>query len=173
MSWNDFYLRRDALDSALRYASRHPERRLSLTEIPGAREAFRDEGELLLALQHKWTQALTGRIGLALDELDSGSELDSVDAVSAAWRRTARENPTLRAVLDAHADDYAETLRHGREIELRMLALAAGLAEPGESGDQTTRVGAALLSLLCSTPAPPVKANGPLAQLRRFLVPAS
>lgn len=169
MSWNDFYRRRDALAAAVRHASRHPEHTLSLTDIPAARDVFHDEGELLLALQHKWTQALTGRISLALQDLDSGAETDSVDAVSKAWRRTARDHAELRAILDAHAEAYTEVLRPGREMELRMLALASGLATSSESADTTTQVGAALLSLLCSTPAPPVKQRGPVAQLRRLL----
>ncbi|MQA10674.1 MAG: hypothetical protein GEU98_19400 [Pseudonocardiaceae bacterium] len=173
MSWNDYYRRRDVLNGALRQARRDPARRVSLTDVPGATEVFEDEGDLLLALQYKWNQSLTGRIGVALSELAAGVELDNVDAVSAAWHRTAREHGTLREVLDANAEEHAEALRPGREVELRMLALAAGLAEPGEQPEKIKRVGAAFLGLLCNTPEQPVtRHRTPMRQLRRLLAPA-
>ncbi|TCP55072.1 hypothetical protein EV191_102284 [Tamaricihabitans halophyticus] len=176
MSWSDFYRRREVLDRALRQA-RRTGGRVTLAEIPGGYDVFMNEGELLLALQHKWNQLLTGRIGLALDDLDHGAhgaaEDDRVDAISRAWRETARQNPELRAVLDAHGDAFPEQLRAGRDVELSMLALNAGLASAAEPADKIRRVGTALLNLIASTPTRPAgRPRGPVAQLRRLLAPA-
>ena len=57
-------------------------------------------------------------------------------------------------MLDAHADDHDASLRPGVAAEQRMLAMAAGLAEPGEDPDEITRIGQALLALIRTTPGP-------------------
>lgn len=140
MGWQDFYARRDALNTAIEQG----ELRTS--------ESFPDERELLLALHHRWTQRLTARVELA--EL---SDDDPVDAVGAAWRRTAEDNPDLRALLDEHADN--EALRPLIEAEHRALARTAGLTEPGDSPKEETSIGAAFVALQRTTPNQPPRRN--------------
>ena len=149
MSWNDFYQRQHAIQAVLEHAGRHPAERLDPQEVPAARELFADTGSLLLALHHKWTQLITGRIGVALDEADADPRGDRVQAVTAAWRATAARNPALRAVLDRHLGE--PQLGPSLEREQRMLALATGLAEHTEPAEEITRVGAAFLRLLRGT----------------------
>ncbi|MFF5992521.1 hypothetical protein [Prauserella flavalba] len=179
MSWNDFYRRRDIIDAVLKQAARNPRAGLPFAEISGAREAFGSEEKLLLALQYKWTQVLTGTLRAEVagpeDAYDvPGGEPDHVDAVSRAWRTAARENATLRAVLDASVDRYP-ALRRAYEAELRMLAVTAALAEPHEPRDEVTRVGEAFVSLLRARAGHLTagrRAN-PVGQLLRRLAPTA
>ncbi|TCO48029.1 hypothetical protein [Actinocrispum wychmicini] len=159
MSWTDYYKRRDALDSVLVRAQRDPAGPLPRSD------AFSGPAELLLALHYRWTLKLTGALGVALS-----SDQDPVDAVSAAWRRTATDNPTLHAVLSTHAARYPE-LRPMVDAEKRTLALAAGLAEPHEPVDEITRVGTAFEALLRTAASP--AAGSPVEQLIRRLVASS
>src|SRR5436305_14407401 len=93
MTWNDYYRRRDIIDSVLQAGA------LRFTEIPGAQDAFGSEENLLLALQYKWTLRLSGYL-----RTEVISDTDHVDAVTRAWHKAARENRSLRAVLNANAD---------------------------------------------------------------------
>jgi len=138
MSWNDYYRRRDVIDAVLATEGAIEE---TFTRVPDATAVFADTDELLLALDHKWTRALTARIGLAL----SDTEGDRVDAVSAAWRQTVTENPALRRLLD---ENSGGVLADAAAREHRMLALAAGLAEFTEPNDVLERVGGAFAALL-------------------------
>lgn len=128
MGWQEFYRRRDALDTVV-----------SQGELRVG-DAFPDEESLLLALHHRWAQRLAARVDLAQLEAD-----DLVDAVGSAWRQTAEDNAELRALLDSHADH--PVLRPLVEAEQRMLARAAGLTEAGDSTSEETRIGAAFLAL--------------------------
>jgi hypothetical protein len=163
MSWTRYYERRDALDSVLVRAQRDP-----AGPLPHA-DVFEGPAELLLALHYRWTLKLTGALGTVLAEAEQDPSIDHVDAVSAAWRRTAAKNATLHAVLDAHAVRYAE-LRPMLEAEQRTLALAAGLAEPHEPTEEITRVGAAFLALLQTALPQPARRRSPVEQLIRRLV---
>ena len=138
MSWNDYYRRRDVIDAVL--ASRGPIEEI-FTQVPDAAAVFATTDDLLLALDHKWTRALTARIGLAL----SDTEGDRVDAVSAAWRQAVTENPALRRILD---ENSGGVLADAAAREHRMLALAAGLGEFTEPNDVLERVGGAFAALL-------------------------
>jgi|SRR5690349_18206502 len=153
MGWQDFYARRDALNAAIDAG----ELRTS--------DAFPDEHELLLALHHRWTQRLTARVEQA--ELDSD---DPVDAVGAAWRRTAADNEALRALLDEHANHLA--LRPLINAEHRALARAAGLTEPGDSPEEEAQIGAAFVALQRTAPPHPQRRN-PVERLLRRLVPSA
>lgn len=152
MGWQDFYRRRDALDAVVEQG----ELRTS--------DAFGEEAELLLALHHRWAQRLTARIDLA--ELSAG---DPVDAVGEAWRRTAEDNASLRALLDEHADH--PVLRPLAEAEHRMLALAAGLTERGDSPSEEAAIGVAFVALQRS--APNRCRRNPVERLLRRLVPSA
>ena len=163
MSWTRYYERRDALDSVLVRAQRDPAGPLPHSDV------FDGPAELLPALHYRWTLKLTGALGLALAEAERDPSIDQVDAVSAAWRRTITDNPTLYAVLSAHAPRYAE-LRPMFEAEQRTLALAAGLAEPHEPTAEITRVGAAFLALPQTAAPKPTRRRSPVEQLIRRLV---
>ncbi|HEV2780750.1 MAG TPA: hypothetical protein VGX25_15275 [Actinophytocola sp.] len=168
MSWTDYYRRRDALAAVLEHARRNPAGDLPYDDVS---DVFASPEKLVLALHYKWLLALTGRVGVAQAEAERDHDIDPVDAVSAAWRSTAAEHPTLRRLLDRHADTPA--LRAAVEGEQRMLALAAGLAEPADTTAQITRVGAAYLTLLRTTPELPARRRGPVEQLLRRLVPSA
>ncbi|GHF84386.1 hypothetical protein FHX82_001116 [Amycolatopsis bartoniae] len=168
MSWKDFHQRRETADAVLRRAARDPQGPLPFAEVPGAREVFGSEEQLLLALQYRWGQVLGGHLRVEFeDEPD-----DHVDAVTRAWNRAARKHPVLRAVLDAHGDRYP-SLRQVREAEQRSLAVAAGLAEPGEPIEEITKVGAAFSALLRHGPGLPAPRRNPLGQLLRMLAPSA
>jgi hypothetical protein len=158
MSWNDFHQRQHAIRTVLDNARRSPSE--ALTQVP---KPFVDASELLRALQYKWTQQLTGRVEVVLAETDDAPHADRVQAVTAAWRRTAADNPVLRDLLDRHESNPALRLDVAREHQL--LALAAGLAEPTEPGKDTARVGRAFLQLLRATPDAPAQRTGRLRKL--------
>lgn len=176
MSWNDFYRRRDVMDAVLKQARRDPQAPLPFAEINGAKQAFDSEEELLLALHYRWMQALSGHLRAAVAgpedtaDVPGGWERDHVEAVSKAWRAAVREHPTLHAVLDANVERYP-ALRRAHEGELRMLALTAGLADPGEPRDEVTRIGGTLVALLRSKGAGQGRSSNPLGQWLRRLAP--
>ena len=151
MGWHEFYRRRDALDAVVE----HGELRTSAT--------FPDRAELLLALHERWTRRLHARVELA--ELSAD---DLVDAVGEAWRRTARDNAELRALLDEHADEAV--LRPLVDAEHRMLARAAGLTEPGDSPEEEASIGAAFVALQREAPD---RRRNPVERLLRRLVPSA
>ncbi|CRK55650.1 hypothetical protein [Alloactinosynnema sp. L-07] len=152
MSWNDYYRRRDAMDAVVAHAARTPESVLPYAEVPGVDEVFGSHEELLLALHYRWTLKLTGRVGLAQAEAERDASIDLVDTVSQAWRTAATEHPALRRLVDQAALTYPGLLRPALDSEQRMLALAAGLAEPHEDKAEITRVGAAFVALVRSSP---------------------
>jgi hypothetical protein len=163
MSWNDYYKRRDALDSVLVRAERDPAGPLPHSPM------FDGSAGLLLALHYRWTLKLTGNLGRVLAEAERDQSVDLVDAVSEAWRKTIADNKTLHAVLDAHAERY-EALLPQLQAERRTLALAAGLAEPHEPVQEITRVGAAFMALLRTAAEQPSRRRSPVEQLIRRLV---
>ncbi|GDY30424.1 hypothetical protein [Gandjariella thermophila] len=169
MSWNDFYQRRRAIDEVLRRAARDPRGPLPFADVPEAAEIFGSQDTLLLALHYKWMQLLTGRIGIALSAAERSPDVDRVEAVGTAWRELAAANPVLHAVLTTHLDEGDHRLRAAVEREQRMLALAAGLAEPDESAEEINRIGRAFLTLLRRTPLPVAKRRSPVELLRRMV----
>src|SRR5882672_2947419 len=152
MSWNDFYRRYDALNAVLEQASLDPAGTLPFTEVPGVAEVFGSPAELLRALHHRWFMALTGRVEVALAEAERDRDVDPVDVVAAAWRSTAVWHDVLRRLLDANTEEHGAAMRAALEGEQRMLALAAGLADPHEPKEEITRIGATFLTLLRTAP---------------------
>lgn len=100
---------------------------------------FRDRDDLLVALHDVWSRRLSGRLDMAL-------ELHDIPEASAAeaWWAVAAELPGVRRLLDAHADHPA--LAAERAHDLRMLAVAAGLAGLGEPLESSAARGAAFLA---------------------------
>lgn len=111
-------------------------------DIDGSASVFRDELDLLGALQLRWHTRLAGRIDRAL----ASQPVDLERAVVAAWRVTAEELPGLRAVLDRHRehpldDAMAHAMTVATRKELSWLAVMAGRA--GLS-DDSAHLGAAI-----------------------------
>lgn len=173
MSWNDFYRRYDALNAVLEHARRDPASTLPFDEVAGVAEVFASPAELLRALHHRWLMALTGRVEIVLAETERDPDVDSADAVLAAWRSTATWNDVLRRLLDANLERYAADLRPALEGEQRMLALAAGLVEPHEPRAEITRIGAAYYALLHTSADRTPRRRNPVEQLLRRLVPSA
>jgi hypothetical protein len=139
MGWTDFYRRRDALNGVIESG------KLS------APEPFRGPTEVLLALHHRWSLQLTGRVELAASTDDTDTPDDPVDAVGAAWREAAAANPGLRRLLDEYANHPA--LRAATRSEYQMLARATGLAGADDDPAAQDAVGAAYVALLRNGPA--------------------
>jgi hypothetical protein len=121
-------------------------------------------------LQYKWSQALTGRVTVALSDAERALDVDHVEAVATAWRTTAAKNPELRALLDDYLPVAGPAFRAAVRAEQRMIAYAAGLAETGEPAEETARIGAAFIALVRGTPRTPIRRGNPVEQLLRRLV---
>lgn len=176
MGWDDFYRRRDAINSVLAQA-RRSDRGTEGADLPFGelddemRAVFADREDLALALQYKWSQALLGRVAVALSDAERALDSDHVEAVATAWRTTATKEPELRALLDGYVKDAGPEFRAALRAEQRMIAFAAGLAEPDESADETARIGAAFIALVRGTPKQRVRRRtNPVEQLIRRLV---
>lgn len=108
------------------------------TDVDGVRRVFRDDLDLLGALQLRWATRLGGRIDREL----MGQPLDLEGAVVTAWRATADELPGIRAILDRHRerptdDDMARALAVATRKERCLLAVMAGragIADPEAAG---------------------------------------
>lgn len=174
MTWNDFYQRQHAIQAALDHVRDHGADGLTVEAVPRASAVFSDSAELFNALQHKWSQVLTGRIGVALADAEDDPHGDRVQAVTAAWRKAAADNPLLREILGANASNPHSPTRAAIEHEQRLLALSSGLAEPHESAEEIARVGAAFMSLLEAAPRQDARTTtrrrkNPLSQLRKLI----
>jgi hypothetical protein len=169
MGWADHYRRRDAIELVLATDGD----RLPYADLESVRAAFPSREDLALALRYRWTQALTGRLDVALTEAERSADVDHVGAVAAAWRATARQQPALRRLLDGYTPEAGERFRRSVRAEQRMVALAAGLAGPDEPGDEAARVGAAFLALVREGSARPTRGGRPIEQLFRRLVASS
>ena len=150
MGWDEHYRRRDALNGVIERAE---------LSVP---DPFEGPTEVLLALHHRWSLQLVGRIELA------AAADDPVDAVGAAWREAAAANPALLALLDEHAGHPA--LRALIRAEHRALARAAGLTGPGDGRMEQAAIGAAFVALLRNGPQ---ERCNPMERFLRRLVPSS
>lgn len=157
MGWHDYYRRRDALDRVVAEGLAVP-------------EGFGGEDEVLLALHHRWSLRLAGRLELAVDDAERDPAIDLVDAVGEAWRETAADNRELRGLLDEHADHPA--LREVTKAELAMIARTAGLTDPTDDAGEQAAVGAAFLALARSGPRRNGRRN-PVERLLRRLAPSA
>jgi len=165
MSWDDFYRRRDALEAVLEHARRNPDEELPFAE---ARGVFGTTEDLLLALHYKWIMALTGRVGVALAEAQRDPEVRRVDSIAtlAPGQTEAQAQAFASSALGASS---AGPLIEG---EQRLLALAAGLAEPHDTTAEITRIGATYLALVRAAPEHSAPRRGPVGLLRRLVASA-
>lgn len=114
-------------------------------DVAGAQQVFREPANLVGVLHVRWSATLGAQVDRALAELPDDPER----AVVRGWRRTARELPGVRMVLDgwrlaATGPDLARLER--REARQRQwLAVRAGVAEPRRALDEAAvTAGAAL-----------------------------
>ncbi len=133
MTWNAFHNRGEILRQVIAVADERRDGHLPV-EVPGVRENFAGELDLLSALMLKWHARLSGNVEreLMLEPMDLEC------AVARAWRLTSDEMPGVRAVIDRYNAqptdrDMATALERAREREWLRLAGAAGVASD-ESG---------------------------------------
>ncbi|QZY28392.1 hypothetical protein [Nocardioides coralli] len=142
MTWIAFRSRGEILRDVTTTADARRDGLLPL-DVEGVRASFRDELELLGALQLRWHTRLSGRIEREL----ASQPLDLEQAVVTAWQATADELPGIRAILDHYRDQpvdaaMAEAMRTATAKEHTLLAVMAGRAGLGDAG--APRVGAAI-----------------------------
>jgi hypothetical protein len=133
-TWDAFHRRGDVLRAVADRADARRDGLLPL-DVPGVAETFRDELDLIAALQLRWHTRLAGRIEQAL--ADRPSDLES--AVLAAWRATASELAGVRLVLDRAIDEpssgeVATALLRARAKDWALLAAMAGRAGVSDPG---------------------------------------
>ena len=86
MTWSTFHHRGAILRSVVETADARRDGALPL-DLPGVSETFRDELDLLAALQLRWHARLSGNIEQAL----MSQPLDLEDAIASAWSLTRAE----------------------------------------------------------------------------------
>jgi hypothetical protein len=128
MTWNTFHHRGEILRTVVETADTRRDGVLPM-QLPGVAETFRDELDLLAALQLKWHARLSGNIERAL----MGEPMELEDAIATAWRLTSEQLPGVRLILDRYTEtpsdpEMAAALNRAREKEWIRLAAAAGLA---------------------------------------------
>lgn len=120
---------------------------LPLTDCaPGS---FADRDEALLALHGVWFRRLNGRIDMALETDDD----ELAECVGRAWLDTADDLPGVRRVLDEHAGE--PVLQQVLRLELRTVAVAAGLATFDDGRESSSAVGARFVAALRRRPTAP------------------
>lgn len=122
MTWTAYHRRTSALRTVTAVADDRRDGEIPWDALGSDADAFESADDLLLALQMRWFNRLSGRLEAELHE----QPLDLGDAVARAWRQTASELPGTRLILDAH--ESAPALRAAQDKELALLASAAGLA---------------------------------------------
>lgn len=128
MTWNAFHHRGEILQSVIDEANARRNGVLPM-DLPGVRETFRDELDLLGALSLKWHARLSGNIEREL----MAQPLDLESAIITAWRRAAADAPGVRMVLDHYTaapstPEMAVAMTRAQEKEWLKLASVAGLA---------------------------------------------
>ena len=128
MTWKAFHNRGETLRSVIATAAQRRDGILPM-DVPGVAERFRDELDLLGALQLKWRTRLAGHIESEL----SVQPMDLESAVATGWARTAEELPGVRLIIDhyrAHPvdDAMAQAVARATAKEHHYLAAMSGRA---------------------------------------------
>ena len=137
------YRRGDVLRAVVKAANSRLDGTLP-TDVSGVQETFRDDLDLIGALQLHWHTLMAGNIERALSEepgdteraLDDGVPLELV--VLRAWRAAQQELPGVRLVLDAHSKnptsaEMGEALDIANRKEWALMALMSGKASALDS----------------------------------------
>ncbi|HEY9565904.1 MAG TPA: hypothetical protein VIR30_19230 [Nocardioides sp.] len=142
MTWEAFHSRGDVLRRVLDEVARRRDGQLPMA-LSGVRETFRDELDLLGALQLRWHTRLQGKIEHELAE----QPLDLETAAISAWRAAADEIPGVREVLDHYAahpvdDEMAHAMRTAVAKQRQTLAVVAGRVSSMDADEHGARIGA-------------------------------
>ncbi|MGN6721130.1 MAG: hypothetical protein ACTHJM_00795 [Marmoricola sp.] len=126
MTWNAFHNRGEILRSAIDAANTRQDGILPM-DLPGVRDQFRDELDLLSALMLKWHARLSGAVEREL----MAQPMDLEHAVASAWRRASNEMPGVRLIIDQYTANpidhtMSEAMHRAQEREWWRLAAAAG-----------------------------------------------
>lgn len=144
MTWNAFHHRGEILQAVIDTADVRQDGILPM-DLPGVRETFADELDLIGALSIKWHARLSGNIERVL----MAQPMDLEAAITDAWRRTSQEAPGIRAIIDHYTEsptdaEMGAVLTRAREKEWLKLASVAGLASDNSApavraGERLTR----------------------------------
>jgi hypothetical protein len=163
MNWEAFHHRGDVLHAVISELAVRRDGTLPM-ELPGVNETFRDDLDLIGALQLKWAARIQGWLEREFAE----QPMDVEDAVIRAWRNTDAELAGVREVLDnytAHPTSkaMADALNRARIKERTMLAANAGRLSFLDADEDGNRIGAEIEAkarderhVLVETPAEPV-----------------
>jgi hypothetical protein len=125
MTWDAYNRRTPVLREILAVADRR--RDISVDEafetVPEAKDVFNDTTDLLLDVQMRWFQRLSGQMELQLTEGSDDPEQTAIDA----WQAAAAAMPGARTLLDTNLrrPEMAKALAH----ESRFMAIAAGVPD--------------------------------------------
>lgn len=144
MDWNSYHNRAAVLRDLVAQVEACGDGALPM-DAPGVRACFRDELDVVGALQLRWHARLVAHIEAELHT--EPRHLES--AVVTAWRSVAQELPGVRAVIDRYAAEpvdavMAEALATARSKEHALLALMSGLASDEGVDAASQAAGAAL-----------------------------
>lgn len=144
MDWNNYHNRAAVLRDVVAEVEARGDGSLPM-DLPGVRQCFRGELDVVGALQLRWHARLVARIEEEL--FAEPRHLDS--AVVAAWRTTATELAGVRAVIDTYTEhpldaEMADALTTAHAKEHALLAIFAGLASDEGYDAASQAAGAAL-----------------------------
>ncbi len=149
MTWKAFHNRGETLRLVIATSADRRDGILPM-DVAGVAEHFRDELDLLGALQIKWHTRLAGHIESEL----SVQPMDLLASVATGWSRTAEELPGVRLVIDHYRshpvdDAMAQAVARMTSKEHHYLAAMAGRASVAREEGQA--VGAEIEKLARST----------------------
>lgn len=142
MNWESFHRRGEVLRAVIAEIGVRRDGTLPM-DVPGVQQTFRDELDLLGAIQLKWSARLSGW----LERESAEQPMDLEESVLRAWRLTDAELPGVKAVLDhytAHPTSpaMAEAMTKCVTKERALLALHAGRVSFLNHEDVAARIGA-------------------------------
>ncbi|GAB3068975.1 hypothetical protein [Nocardioides zeae] len=164
MTWTTYHRRGEVLSAVITAANERGDGLLP-TDVEGVGAVFRDELDLLGALQLRWHTRLSGRIDGHLGR----QPLDLEAAVVDAWVATAEQMPGVRAVLDRAlaegVDPEADRLL-GNAVAKERMMLAAMAGRSSYDDEAAVAVGASIehrarLAWASSAGAAPARAGAP------------
>lgn len=128
MTWTAFHNRGETLRSVIATAAIRRDGILPM-DVDGVDQHFRDELDLLAALQLKWHTRLSGQI----ERMLSAQPLDLAEAVAIAWSNAAHELSGVRMVLDNYRENpideaMARAMSAAKGKEHFLLAVMSGRA---------------------------------------------
>lgn len=132
MTWKAYHNRGETLRAVIAAAAVRQDGVLPM-DVDGVRETFRDELDLLGALQLKWHTRLSGNI----EQLLSTQPMDLESRVALAWQVTADELSGIRKILDHYRDHpvddaMARAMATATDKEHYFLAVMAGRSALGD-----------------------------------------